>query len=635
VTALAVGEPLELHVVAVVADAATIQLMHRTLDTSGDRLTVATDLAEGLARAASEVPDVVLVDVALGKNAGLAVVHHVRAISPGVQVYALARAEHLALGAQAVALGGTGVLMMPLSGDELLTALSDVRTRRAEREVRVRLEREAAASRRGVSVVTQVAEIAEARNRRDAAERLARLLVDSAGAKRALVYLPAGEGSRQLMRVSTAGNVPESPAFCDDMEVLSWAAEASLEVIRLTVRNEHMGLVLLGGAPRRGVVEPFPFVELMAAQAATALALIGEREKSHRGAMKDPSSSAYTFAYFVDVAGREIDKARRHGRRFALATLSIEPGVEEPAGVEPDGLVGDRRPSAGLADAGTTQVPSEPLPSTERANDRPSSDFLHPREPSVEVAERVLSVVRDTDVLARVDETEFYLLLPETGGMGAHTCRRRILRQIGRARGQRQAPGPTFELTVGVATFPHDGSDLSQLLRVAKHRADASRNSVVRRLRLDRLALGDLVDALFWNLNDVAGTRDSGCELPRSVELPIMDLVGLAVAAVDEAARGGAVRVVATQHSGMCIGSAVRTALGTADDEIRFDAVDVSHVPGCGDLEALGIIAEHGAYSLVGRLERSVVRAVHAADPVFADLLVQRLGEAAGVRLVD
>jgi hypothetical protein len=29
------------------------------------------------------------------------------------------------------------------------------------------------------------------------------------------------------------------------------------------------------------------------------------------------------------------------------------------------------------------------------------------------------------------------------------------------------------------------------------------------------------------------------------------------------------------------------------------------------------------------------VRAVHAADPVLVDLLVQRLGEAAGVRLFD
>ncbi len=40
--------------------------------------------------------------------------------------------------------------------------------------------------------------------------------------------------------------------------------------------------------------------------------------------MKDPSSSAYTFAYFVDVAGREIDMARRHNRRFALATIGVQ-----------------------------------------------------------------------------------------------------------------------------------------------------------------------------------------------------------------------------------------------------------------------------------------------------------------------
>jgi hypothetical protein len=124
-------------------------------------------------------------------------------------------------------------------------------------------------------------------------------------------------------------------------------------------------------------------------------------------------------------------------------------------------------------------------------------------------------------------------------------------------------------------------------------------------------------------------------DVPRSMELPIMDLVGLAVVAVDEARRGGATRVVATQHSGVSIGSAVRTALGAGEDDVQFDVVDVSQVPGCGDLEALGVIAEHGAYSLIGRVDRGIVRAVHAADPMFADLLVQRLGEASGVRLVD
>ena len=162
-----------LHVIAVLADATTIELMARTLEHSGDELGVATDLAEGLASTAAEAPDVVLIDVTMGNKAGLAVIHHVRAVAPGTAVYALAPPEALELATQAVALGGSGVILMPLSGDELLTALADVRTRRAEREQRVKLEREAAASRRGATLVVRVAEIAEAKSRRDAAERLA------------------------------------------------------------------------------------------------------------------------------------------------------------------------------------------------------------------------------------------------------------------------------------------------------------------------------------------------------------------------------------------------------------------------------------------------------------------------------
>ena len=69
----------------------------------------------------------------------------------------------------------------------------------------------------------------------------------------------------------------------------------------------------------------------MASQAATTLALLGERERSTRGAIKDLTTSAYTFAYFVDIAGREIDKARRYGRRFALATIALDEDPRSPA----------------------------------------------------------------------------------------------------------------------------------------------------------------------------------------------------------------------------------------------------------------------------------------------------------------
>jgi CheY-like chemotaxis protein len=474
--------------------------MSATLKASGDRLSVATDLAEGLSRVSAQVPDVAFVDVTLGDSAGLAVLHHVRALAPSVAVFALTRADRLDLGVQAVALGGAGVLVQPISGDELMNALSDVRTRIAERLERADLLKAARSAARGASLSGDIAEIASAKSRREAAQRVAQVIAVAAGAEQVVVYLPAAEGAR---------------------------------------------------------------------------------EQSHRGAMKDPASSAYTFAYFVDVAGREIAMARRHARRFSLATVGLE--------LAPDSGVGDET------------------------------------EPTVFGAERVLGAVRDTDVLARVDANEFYLLLPETGGPGAHACRRRILAQLGAVTGASQ-----FSTAVGVATFPHDGSDLSQLLRVAKFRADASRSSVVHGLGLGALALGQLVDALLGVVPDAQQRRLAPLETPHYIELPVTDLMGLVGSAAAEATRGGQTRVLATQRSGLSVGNAVRADMSRMGEHMKVDIVDISRVPACERVDVLIVIAEHATYSLVGRTEGNLVRAVHSADPLLSDLLVARLSEIAG-----
>ena len=582
------GPRHDLNVVAIVSSADAIEVMSRTLGQSGDRLSVATDLAEGLVRISSQVPDVAFVDVTMGDGAGLAVLHHVRALAPHVTVFALTAPESLALGVQATALGSAGTLVLPLSGDELMSALADVRTRLAERDERLRLERAAAASSRHMALVEQVAELAEAPTRRDAAERLSELLINGLGLLLAAVYVPAAEGSRQLMRVAARGALGDAPSFCDEMELLNHAREHHLDTLRLALRREQSGLVLLGRtAEGDSASEVFPLLPLLSAQATTALALIGAREQSHRGAMKDPSSSAYTFAYFVDVAGREIDMARRHGRRFALATI----------GVQFD------RPSQGEG------------------------------EPTVLVAEHVLTAVRDTDVLARVDANEFYLLLPETGGLGAHSCRRRILTELATREPSWATSG--LGVTVGVATFPHDGGDLSRLLRVAKQRAEASQNSVVHRLHSHDDSLADLADALLAQTGVERMPHARGLESPHYIELPAMDLVGLALSAVSEAWRAGHARVVASVHAGISVGGAIRAEHGRDSDGVRFDAVDVSGLEGCANLDILCVVAEHSAYVLVGRSEGHVVRAVHAADPLLVDLILRKLSDATDLRLAD
>ena len=585
----------ELTVVAIVSSSDAIEIMSRTLSQSGDRLSVATDLAEGLVRISSQVPDVAFVDVTLGEGAGLAVLHHIRALAPHVTVFALTSADRLPLGVQAASLGSAGTLVMPLSGDELLNALSDVRTRLAERSERLRLERAAATSERHVALVEQVAELAEAGSRRDAAERLIELLVNGIGLLSAAVYVPAAEGSRQLMRVANRGNSMDSPSFCDEMELLNHARERGLQTIRLALKREQSGVLLLGrtaeGADAGSV---FPLLPLLTAQATTALALIGAREQSHRGAMKDPSSSAYTFAYFVDVAGREIDMARRHGRRFALATIGVQ----------------FERPSSTAGAAGASEV-----------------------EPTVLVAEHVLSAVRDTDVLARVDANEFYLLLPETGGLGAHSCRRRVLNEL--TDQASSIPGSGLVVTVGVASFPHDGGDLSRLLRVAKQRAESSLNSVVNRLNLRELSIANLVDALLGQPVPDPTLAARGVECPHYIELPATDLIGLALAAVSEAWRAGQARVVASVHAGISVGGAVRAEHARDGEGLRFDAVDVSTQPGCANLDVLCVVAEHSAYVLLGRRVGTLVRAVHAADPLLVDLVLSKLSLATDLRLND
>ncbi|HVR20412.1 MAG TPA: response regulator, partial [Polyangiaceae bacterium] len=148
------------------------------------------------------------------------------------------------------------------------------------------------------------------------------------------------------------------------------------------------------------------------------------------------------------------------------------------------------------------------------------------------------------------------------------------------------------------------------------------------------MTLAGMVDALLAR----PAIHEAGASLlesPRAVELPMTDVAGLIGAGIREAQRGGPVVAAVTRRAGVGIGGVFGGESGRDGDERRVQAVDVSQAPGCANVEACAIIAEHGAYALIGRSEGHIVRAVHAADPVLVDLLVRRLGEAAGVRLFD
>jgi DNA-binding response OmpR family regulator/GGDEF domain-containing protein len=575
-----------LHVLVVTEDLATARLVERTLAPGSDVVTAAPDLSDGLAKAAAEIPDVVLVDLTLGNNAGLAIVHHLRALASTAAIYALTHPSTLALGPQALALGASGVLVLPLTGDEILRTISAERTRHAQEAERVHLRKQAVLVDRARAFADALANVAAAASRREACERLVALLSQDHTVQ-AVLYMPSADGSRQWMRVGRSGKLDTAPGFVAELEIFAWANVNGFEVYRFSLGRRSVCLAVLRAEHRSQMDALKDILLLLGPQIATALSLASEREQSSRGAMKDPRTSAYTFAYFVDVTGREIDKARRYGRRFALATL----GLELPAHTE-----------------------ESPAP-----------------DPGVQVAERILSSVRDTDVLARVDDGEFYLLLPETGGAGAHICRRRLLREfIGDTT---EAADAATAVAVGVATFPHDGLDLSQLLRMARHRADASRRSPVRRLGLNRFSLPEILDSLLWRLDEAS--EGLAAEAPRLIELPMMDAIPLVTSVIREACRGGETCVVASVHSGMSLGGAVRGYLDPDRDILQVETVDLSAHANCRDLEVLVVFAEHGVYSLFGRSTGHTLKALHSADIMLADLLVQRLADLSRARVVD
>ncbi len=569
-----------LRVLAVASDEAVLALCRTVFGDAGDEVRAHSSLAAGVADAQQQPPDVAFVDVTMEQRAALALVHHVKAVAADAEVFALARPEALDAASQAVSLGASGVIMAPPSGDELLSAASAVRTRRAGVQLRAQLQGDNDALRRALGYVARLATLADRTDHGDLNQAVVELFREASGLPVVLLFLPSHEGADEL-RLSASLQAPASaPAFCDEMVLMRFARQAGLEVVPLLAGRLSMGHVLLGGAPwSEGRLSQV--VQALAAQATTTLLLAAERERAGRGTLKDSATSAYTFAYFVDLAGREIDKARRHGRRFALATVTMSEPVEGEPPVR-----------------------------------------------EVDMADTVLSMVRDSDVLARVDKHEFYLLLPETGGFGAQSCRRRVLALGG--------PGGKLRgVSMGVATFPHDGADLLRLLRMAKRRADASRDSVVARLRLQRQTLAELTDALLWDVDIAQGKLPQSAEVPRALELPMVDVLSLVSAALSQATRGGLTSVVAAQRDGPGLAAAVRAFPGSGREGMQTHFVDVRHRDGCEDIEALAIVAEHGAYALLGRVDHGKFHGLHAADPLFADLLVQRLGDLAGIRLMD
>jgi diguanylate cyclase (GGDEF)-like protein len=251
--------------------------------------------------------------------------------------------------------------------------------------------------------------------------------------------------------------------------------------VPLVASEELVGLALLADRSR-GRFGGDQQAAALAVAGFTAIAVRNARrfQALERVGLRDRETGAYNLAYFVDYAGKEFYKARRYSRAFSLVIIAID-NVDL------------------LRRAGGRELY---------------------RRAMRDLVGAVSRVIRDADILAKVSEGEYYLLLPETDPFGAQIFLRRAAEEIrGEASIRKLEEQAPVLVSMGAAAFPRDGEDFDELLHWARHRVEAQRGSLVRQLQL-----GDLDRAAFWELCDllVAGAPHLADTSP-SARLPAGD----------------------------------------------------------------------------------------------------------------
>jgi diguanylate cyclase (GGDEF)-like protein len=176
-----------------------------------------------------------------------------------------------------------------------------------------------------------------------------------------------------------------------------------------------------------------------------------------RRSFRDPTTKAYTHAYFEDVVRNEIQKANRFGRPFSLVRVDV-------------GRLGDIRRAANESEVG------------------------HWLEG---VVHHVGQALRATDLVAVEGDSRFAVLLPETDALGAAVLKQRIRKSIERSgvldNLRADARG---DLCLAAASFPADGTQLEALDRVLEARLEEHRGSLLRSLDLEGCRFQQVVEAL-------------------------------------------------------------------------------------------------------------------------------------------
>lgn len=444
---------------------------------------------EALELLSSDHFDILITDLLMEGIDGLQLTERVNGLYPQLDIVVVTQRDDVRLAVKSMRMGVFEYLVKPVDRDELLLTLDRLLERRRLMDQQTKLLDESMQYLQAQTVYRRCLDILSTLDFENLVEMILRHMLQATGSQGGVLWLTSPEGRPDsdgveklnltgyrglvdLQDVPTAIQLGNSdtaddfwsgrPFFADPASLLGMENRSGYSrealFIPLLVEDHPVGLLALLDKLRADFTErDGNIARTMAEFSAIAIKNARRFQALERLGLRDQESTAYNLTYFIDYAGKEIYKARRYGRSFSLVTVIID-----------------------------------------------RFDFLRQHfkaevcnQMSRKLAESISRVVRDSDILARVSDDEYYVLLPETDALGARMFIRRChdTFQAEPFIGQMKRDYPV-NITMGTATFPLNGSDFDQLLMVCRQRMDQARASIYRRLGLDVKDLWDASRAL-------------------------------------------------------------------------------------------------------------------------------------------
>jgi diguanylate cyclase (GGDEF)-like protein len=442
------------------------QLYFRTfleglLAEEGYEVETAADGVEALHALERDCFDLVITDLVMPEMDGGELVKCIKERWPDQAVVIVSGVGDVQTAVDAMKYGATEYLLKPIERSTLARTLEQIlNARRLHRESE-QLMQENLEYMGALSLYERAVGLFATLSLQPLAERTLEAFCIETGAQSGVLRVRDDQDSDKLRLVAARGlvQVAEEPEALDAERLPQDFGAGESLVVFLRHGGRLIGLVRLSdkleghdfGDPERALAQKA--AELASVALANSLKLRSLERRSFR----DPTTKAYTLAFFEDVVRNEIQKANRFGRSFALLLLELD----------------------GLA----------------RMNERFSVPELGRFLESLVF--QVSRALRSTDLIASESEGRYRVLLPETDALGAAVLKRRIREALQAADlFEELSPDERPRLLLSAASYPADGTQVEILSHALEARLEDDRSTLLRSLDIEQESFAGAVDAL-------------------------------------------------------------------------------------------------------------------------------------------